>query len=55
MKTGYQSKNQEFSSHKINNVEDIQKIDPLFYNKMKTHKKSRLWTRNKALDGINLT
>ncbi len=33
-------------------VEDIQKIDPDFYFKMKNHKNSRLLVRNRALDNI---
>lgn len=33
-------------------VEDIEKLDPNFYTKMKKHKNDRLWVRNKALGGL---
>lgn len=36
-------------------VEDIERLDPMFYNKMKKHKNDRLWVRNKALGGLNST
>ncbi len=34
---------------KLRTVEDVEKIDPIFYAKMKNHKNSRLLVRNKAL------
>lgn len=33
-------------------LEDIEKMDPNFYTRMKSHKNGRLWVRNKALHGI---
>lgn len=36
-------------AHKLRTVEDVERIDPVFYLKMKNHKNSRLWVRNKAL------
>lgn len=29
-------------------------MDPAYYTKMKMHKNGRLWTRNKALNGIKV-
>lgn len=45
----YKDKNISIKVHKLRTVEDVEKIDPAFYLKMKNHKNSRLWVRNKAL------